>query len=1048
MTIAIACPSSRAVRYSNARRLARSAHCASSTASRTGWKPAASQCSPCRIENGASTAAGAPAVEPQRGGGEHGRVREQLRPPVRGCAQQLALEELADEAERVGLLVLARTGGEHRHAAFARGATGGFELGGAADAGRPFEQHERAFAAERAVQRRRVAARALRLARSPRARPIITCGAVLLERGAEETALADALTRVESGSGALVVLEAAGGLGKTSLLRGAQAHARRTAASGSCTRAGPSSSPGFPFGVVRQLLRAGAPPGRAGRAGALALGRRRRSRGRCSSRTASSDDRGRRRRRLPAPARAVLADGEPVRRLPAPARRRRRAVGGRAVAAVPRLPRAADRGHAGAACSSPPGRSTRTPGPRCTQLVADPASEVLRPRPLSGEAVGRLLAARIGAEADAAFVRACRERDAGQPAAAERARARGDRAGHRADGRRGRAGRGARAAGHRHAWCCPASRACRPRPARSRGRSPSSATAPSLRAAAELAGLEDAVPALRTLLARRGRRRRRWARLRAPDRPRRGLREHRRTAPRCTGARPASWPRPATPDEAVGAQLLAAHPARRPVGRRARCGRRPQRALGLGDPRGRGHVSAPRAGGAARRRRAGRACCSSSGGPRRAPATRRRSRTSSGSWPRRPTRGWPRRRRSSWRPCSSSRARRCARWTVTERALERLGDADPELAERLEVEQFGSAYISIARPHAARRRASPRSSDPPHVPTTLFDRFHLAGMRVRRLRRGPPRRRGGGSGHARARRTARWPPTRPRAATRSSPARSRSCSRSATTRPTALYSGALEDARRRGSGIAFATASSLRSLVAFRRGRLSEALADASRRAGAGRRVHGSQGFLAAALGTLVYTALDQGTVDADLEAFAERFVREQAADYAPLQPRHARPRLPARAPRRAGAGATRSCWPPAGASWSGARATRPSRPGARPPPSSPHELGDVRAARRAGVRGGGAGAGVRRPARARHRAAGRGARGRTRAGDRAAGRGGRRAGAARSARSSTPARLIDHGLLLAAVGAERSLAAPRLTAGHALAIRCGAAALAGPRRA
>ena len=97
-----------------------------------------------------------------------------------------------------------------------------------------------------------------------------------------------------------------------------------------------------------------------------------------------------------------------------------------------------------------------------------------------------------------------------------------------------------------------------------------------------------------------------------------------------------------------------------------------------------------------------------------------------------------------------------------------------------------------------------------------------------------------------------------------------------------LYSGALDDARRRGSGIAFATASSLRSLVAYRRGRLADALADATAALELARDVHGAQGFLSAALGTLVYTALDQGTVDAELEAFADRFVREQAADNLP----------------------------------------------------------------------------------------------------------------------------------------------------------------------
>ena len=104
--------------------------------------------------------------------------------------------------------------------------------------------------------------------------------------------------------------------------------------------------------------------------------------------------------------------------------------------------------------------------------------------------------------------------------------------------------------------------------------------------------------------------------------------------------------------------------------------------------------------------------------------------------------------------------------------------------------------------------------------------------------------------------------------------------------------------------------------------------------------VHGSQGFLAAALGTLVYTALDQGTVDAELEAFASAFVREQAR----------RPWLQYSHAMHAGAclrvhrgewsglpGARRRR---AGASCSGARATRPSRPGARPPPWSPTSSG------------------------------------------------------------------------------------------------------------
>ena len=138
--------------------------------SRTGWKRGwPSQCRPCRIENGASTAAGAAAVEPDARARPARRRREQLRPPVGRRAQQLALEELADDAERERLLELARARGEHRHAAFARRAAGGFEHGGAADAGRPFDQHERrlrgrargrsAVAQPRALPSRSIAAR-------------------------------------------------------------------------------------------------------------------------------------------------------------------------------------------------------------------------------------------------------------------------------------------------------------------------------------------------------------------------------------------------------------------------------------------------------------------------------------------------------------------------------------------------------------------------------------------------------------------------------------------------------------------------------------------------------------------------------------------------------------------------------------------------------------------------------------------------------------------------------------------------------------------------
>ena len=97
-----------------------------------------------------------------------------------------------------------------------------------------------------------------------------------------------------------------------------------------------------------------------------------------------------------------------------------------------------------------------------------------------------------------------------------------------------------------------------------------------------------------------------------------------------------------------------------------------------------------------------------------------------------------------------------------------------------------------------------------------------------------------------------------------------------------LYTGALQDARKRGSGVSFATAASLRSLVNYRRGRLSDAEADARAALNLASEVHGSLGPLSAALGTLIYTSLDRGTANSELECLADRFLIEQATDNLP----------------------------------------------------------------------------------------------------------------------------------------------------------------------
>ena len=217
---------------------------------------------------------------------------------------------------------------------------------------------------------------------------------------------------------------------------------------------------------------------------------------------------------------------------------------------------------------------------------------------------------------------------------------------------------------------------------------------------------------------------------------------------------------------------------------------------------------------------------------------------------------------------------------VLEAAAAALGETDPELAERLQVELIGTAYISVS----ARRMLAERIAaleDPGGPPRTFLERFKLAAMCFDAFAEGRP-----------AEEVARL-------ATRAlaggdlptDPVNGGHAFVSAAIglqfaehyeEADRLYTGALEDARRMGSGVSFAAASSLRSLVNYRRGRLSEAEADARAALDLAGDVHGSQGFLSAALGTLVYTSLDRGTVDADLERLAERFLVEQATDNLP----------------------------------------------------------------------------------------------------------------------------------------------------------------------
>src|SRR3954452_19309203 len=78
-------------------------------------------------------------------------------------------------------------------------------------------------------------------------------GALLLEREAELSAVAEALAAADAGQGSLLLVEGPAGIGKTTLLRAAcTAAAERDART--ATARGLALEGDFPFGVVRQLF--------------------------------------------------------------------------------------------------------------------------------------------------------------------------------------------------------------------------------------------------------------------------------------------------------------------------------------------------------------------------------------------------------------------------------------------------------------------------------------------------------------------------------------------------------------------------------------------------------------------------------------------------------------------------------------------------------------------------------------------------------------------------------------------------------------------------
>ena len=174
------------------------------------------------------------------------------------------------------------------------------------------------------------------------ARPLRDEQPALLERAQELAVVDAAIADAQTGAGRLVVIEGPAGIGKTSLLAEARARAADSGLAVLYARASELEA-AFSFGIVRQLFEATVATATAEEQSRLLGG--------AAARTARlfsvrRERRGCRGGRLCAPARAVLADGQPGGFAATRARDRRRAVVRLAVAALVGVSGAAARGRA------------------------------------------------------------------------------------------------------------------------------------------------------------------------------------------------------------------------------------------------------------------------------------------------------------------------------------------------------------------------------------------------------------------------------------------------------------------------------------------------------------------------------------------------------------------------------------------------------------------------------------------------------------------------------------------------------------------------------
>jgi len=216
-----------------------------------------------------------------------------------------------------------------------------------------------------------------------------------------------------------------------------------------------------------------------------------------------------------------------------------------------------------------------------------------------------------------------------------------------------------------------------------------------------------------------------------------------------------------------------------------------------------------------------------------------------------------------------------------------LAEVDGELAEALEVELVASAYISLSARGLLTNEIA--AIEPPERPRTSLDRLHLMASAFETVIAARPAE----EAVALVRRTLAGAelPTDVTAGGQvfiTAAAILGFCERYDDA--DRMYARAADDARRRGSSVSFAAVSSLRSMLLYRRGALSAALAEATAALDLRNDVRGSEGYLACALNTLVLASLDRGADAAELLALADDFFATQPTEDLPFsQALHAR---------------------------------------------------------------------------------------------------------------------------------------------------------------